>query len=396
VNIPLRSKPILLDKLFASVAWGHFTVDVLNGTRAILLTFLSVPLGLSNAALGLASTVYIIAGALTQPVFGYLADRAGPRWVAAGGVFWMGAFFTLSLMMPGMPALFLLMLASLGSAAFHPAGTMQATLQGRTFASGRETTTAAYFFFFGQAGAFFGPLLGGPVLERYGTIGLIGLTLFTLPVGINLENQLRFAVLQPPRNPNIVSGGKFHVGSPANAALLGVFFLVAFFQAWAQQNMVTFIPKYLSDLGQSPSHYGLAAAFFMGGTAIGNAVGGNLADRYGKSRILFLALALAAIPLLLISMLGWSPWLFVLFPLAGALTGAPHSIIVVIAQRWIRVGMALASGVILGFMFSSGAIGTLISGYMADALGFPVVFRLTALLVLTAAFLTLLLRKFTE
>ncbi|MBP1701199.1 MAG: major facilitator transporter [Chloroflexi bacterium] len=386
----------LLDKLFSSVAWGHFMVDILNGQRAVLLTFLSVPLGLTNAALGAVSTFYVIAGALTQPIFGFLADRFGPRWVAAGGVLWMGLFFSLGLITPGLAALFFLMIASIGSAAFHPAGTMQATLRGRTFFSGRETTTAAYFFFFGQAGAFFGPMLGGPVLDRYGTVGLIGLTMFSLPVSVNLEHQLRYAVKQPPIIRSAESGGKFHLGSPANTVLLGVFFLVAFFQAWAQQNMVTFIPKYLSDLGMSPSTYGIAAAFFMGGTAIGNAIGGNLADKFGKRRIMFLSLFLAAIPLLVVSAIGWSPWLFVLLPLAGALTGAPHSIIVVVAQRWIRIGMALASGVILGFLFTSGAIGTLISGYLADILGFPMVFRLTALLALLAAFLTLLLNKFTE
>jgi predicted MFS family arabinose efflux permease len=109
----------------------------------------------------------------------------------------------------------------------------------------------------------------------------------------------------------------------------------------------------------------------MGGSALGNVLGGNLADRYGKRRVAGVMLALAGIPLFFISLVGWSPWLFLLVPLSGMLTGSVHSIIVVIAQSVIRGGMALASGLTLGIMFTAGAFGTLLSGPLADAWGFP-------------------------
>jgi FSR family fosmidomycin resistance protein-like MFS transporter len=170
---------------------------------------------------------------------------------------------------------------------------------------------------------------------------------------------------------------------------------IAVLQAWAQQNMVTFIPKYLKDLGQTPAIYGLIAGLFMGGSALGNVLGGHLADRFGKQRVAGTMLALAGIPLFLLSLVGWSPWLFLLVPLSGMLTGSVHSIIVVIAQGVIRGGMALASGLTLGIMFTAGAFGTLLSGPLADAWGFPLVFQLTAGLVLAAALATLQLKEIT-
>ncbi len=171
------------------------------------------------------------------------------------------------------------------------------------------------------------------------------------------------------------------------------FALVAAFQAWSQQNIVTFIPKYLSDLGQSASVYGLIAATFMGGSALGNILGGNLADRFGKRKVAAMALFLATVPLYLIPNVGWSPWLFLLIPTAGALTGATHSILVVLAQRFIPGGMALASGLILGFMFTSGALGTLLTGYLADVWGFSAMFHLNAGIALSAAVMALTLQR---
>jgi hypothetical protein len=104
-------------------------------------------------------------------------------------------------------------------------------------------------------------------------------------------------------------------------------------------------------------------------------------------------LALASIPLFLIAQVGWSPWLYLLVPLSGMLTGSVHSIVVVTAQGVIKGGMALATGLILGTMFSAGAFGTLLSGPLADCWGFPPVFQMTAGLVLTASLVTMRLKE---
>jgi FSR family fosmidomycin resistance protein-like MFS transporter len=170
------------------------------------------------------------------------------------------------------------------------------------------------------------------------------------------------------------------------------FGLMTAFQSWAQQNMITFVPKYLSDLGQPPGVYGLVSALFMAGVAFGNLGGGNLADRFGKRRVAIVTLLAASIPLLLIPSVSNLAWLYVLIPLSGILTGATHSIIVVLAQRRLPSGIALASGLVLGFMFTSGALGTLLSGYLADLLGLPVVFTLSGVLVLLAAGLAITIK----
>jgi FSR family fosmidomycin resistance protein-like MFS transporter len=380
--------PLLLDSLFSSIAFGHFMVDLLNGSRSVLLAYLSEPLGLSNTNIALISTLYIWMASMTQPIFGWLTDRFGPRWFAAGGLAWMMSFFMLAMFLPGKESLFFLVVASLGSAALHPAGAMQATVRGRTHYAGRETTAASFFFMFGQMGYFFGPITAGPLLGKFGLVGLLIPAGLCLPIALNAGWQLR-------NTRPVKSTGKQGSTIQINRSLWFIVTLatVAILQAWAQQNMMTFVPKYLKDLGQTPSIYGLITGLFMGGSALGNVFGGQLADRFGKQRVAGIMLALASIPLFLISQVGWSPWLYLLIPLSGMLTGSVHSIVVVIAQNTIKGGMALATGLILGTMFSAGAFGTLLSGPLADSWGFPVVFEMTAGLVLTASLVSTRLRE---
>lgn len=382
---------LLLDALFNSVAYGHFIVDALNGQRSVLLTYWSQQTGMTNTTLALVTTIYVWVASLSQPIFGWISDRFGKsRLLAAGGILWLTAFFSLALSLPVEWAIPCLILASLGSAAFHPVGTMQATLRGKTLLAGRETTSTSWFFLFGQFGYFMGPIVGGPLLQEFGPAGLLLLAAPALVIGLNASWRLRSPLTAPRQvDEGTVRGSGREVGRWFIIALV----VVAALQSWTQQNMNTFLPKYLSDLGQAPAVYGLMTGLFMGGSAIGNVLGGNLADRFGRQRVAFIALALAGFPLFLISLVGWSPWLYLLVPLSGALTGAVHSIIVVLAQRVVRGGMALASGLTLGFMFSAGALGTLLSGPLADRWGFSPVFQMTAGLALIASLAALVLRE---
>lgn len=376
--------PLLLDSLFSSVALSHLIVDVLNSSRPVLLTYL----GLTETEIALVSTIYIWASALTQPLFGWLSDRVGPRWLAAGGVLWMTGFFSGAVLIPGAGGLLCLILAALGSSAFHPVGTVQATLQGRNHLAGRETTAASLFFTAGQLGHFIGPIITGLILARLGLPALVILPIVSIPIGLTLAYQLR--ANHPHPKP---AQGDGKVRLQASIGFIALLAIVATLQSWSQSNMINFIPKYIKDLGLGAATYGNMAGLFMGGSALGNVIGGHFGDVYTKRKVAAIAFLLAAFPIYAMSQIGWSQWLYVLIPLAGACTGAVHSIMVVLAQRIISGGMALASGLILGFIFSAGAFGMLITGPLAENYGFPTVLVMTTGLVLLAAPLAWMLRE---
>jgi FSR family fosmidomycin resistance protein-like MFS transporter len=265
---------------------------------------------------------------------------------------------------------------------------MEATLRGRYHLSGRETTASSIFFFFGAVGYSFGPVIGGPILDHWGPPGLILLLLFVVPVGLNVS--LRFAAKEK------TAKSRFDDPISTKAPSLGQvipFILLTAFRAWTQAALVSFIPKYYNDLGYRPSVYGVIMAMFTAGVAIGGVAGGWLADRYGKRVVALWTLFLAVIPLTLFPFFSDTDWVYVILPIAGTLTGASHSILVVLAQRMMPGKMGTASGLVLGFTFTSGALGTLVSGFQADLTGFTPMFMTLAGFTLIAAFLAFRLPK---
>jgi MFS transporter, FSR family, fosmidomycin resistance protein len=63
---------------------------------------------------------------------------------------------------------------------------------------------------------------------------------------------------------------------------------------------------------------------------------------------------------------------------AGALTGGSHSVIVAMTQRLMPARKGLAGGVTLGFIFGTGALGTLVIGGLSDSVGLLTAFQIVA------------------
>jgi len=383
---PVPSKPLRLlrQPLFLAVSLSHFAVDVLNGHTSIVLAVLSTPLGLSNAIIGLIAMIYSVAGSVSQPVFGWLSDRYSARWAAAGGVVWMAACFALAAVTPGYWPIVCLILGSLGSGAFHPPGTMKAAQVGKQHMAGQMATAASIFFLFGQGGLSLGPAIGGVIMDTLGLRGLLVPAGLTIPIGLFTAWAMR------PSAPVLAASGgeKSAAAPPPDLSLFWVVMLLAALRVWAQSVTTTFAPKHFHDLGLAPTIYGAIVALFMGGSAIGGVIGALFSERWGQRRTIVLAQALSALPFFFFPAAN-GIWIYLLAVLAGFLNGAPHSILVTAAQRSLPSRAALASGIVLGFMFTAGTIGTYVSGIVADRIGLGYVLQANALVVLLAALISL-------
>ncbi len=178
--------------VFAAIIVGHFIIDVFNSSGPVLVTYLSIPMALTAAQIGLAIGAYQLFSSLTQPFFGWLADKIGSRWLGSGSVAWTIGFLCLSLVVAQQTSNFYLFLipfviAGLGSSAFHPLGTKHAADE----AAMRAATGTAIFFLFGQTGLASGPVLSGLILGRVGIEGIYILALTTIPVIIFMVFALR-------------------------------------------------------------------------------------------------------------------------------------------------------------------------------------------------------------
>ena len=168
-----------------AVAANHLAVDVLNTQMSLLVVFLAPSLKLSNADIGLVVLVYMGFGSLTQPVFGWLADRYKIRWISGSSLLWQAGWLSAAVLLPDRWVIPAIAIAALGTAGFHATGYERATARGDHLMIGRAASSASVFIFFGMIGHAVGPVMGGNLLESMGRRGILLITAVTIPVALN-------------------------------------------------------------------------------------------------------------------------------------------------------------------------------------------------------------------
>lgn len=376
-------------KRLSAISIGHFAIDVLNSSIAIILVSVSQQFNLSNSQIGFGAMIYTFAASLTQPFFGLLADRWRGRWLNWLGLLWVMVFFALASFAPDYPTLItVLTIGALGSGAFHPVGIINAGDAGGR----RPTTATSVFFLLGQTGLSLGPVVSGIVLQRMGLAGLPYMALAMLPAVMLMAIWLKEPMPEPSPIAVAPSTGKQSRVSKTAVGAVVIFFTVVVLRSTTLQSFMTLLPKYLADMGLTSAEYGLMVGVFVFSGALGTFAGGFLGDRYSRRFVIAVSM-LAGVPFTLL-LLTYQNWVYFVAAMgAGALLSIPHSILLVIGQDLLPRRKGMMGGIVLGLMFASGAATTWIAGWFADRVGLGAVLYVLAFFPIAAATTALLLPK---
>lgn len=366
----LRNRPLM------TLMLGHATVDMYVGLLPVLYPLLTDRFDLDLATVGLVSLAYTGVASLSQPFFGWVADGYGTRFTGLALV-WTALTFATIGFAPSFEILVVLAaLAGLGSGAFHPLGAVNASA---VIPEGQRNTAMSVYVTGGTLGVSVGPLVGAVLFSVFGVRGTALMVLPGLSIALWLLVEMRtIALRRPDRSARAARGA---TGAPLPWGVLTVIVGVMMLRMWTIFGIQAFIPTWYKELGYSASFYGPLATTILLASAVGAIGSGTLADRLGRRTVILVSLVLS-VPVILLFSTFTGPIAFVTGALIGLLAASTGPLLLVMAQQLMHGRAGMASGVILGLGFVTGAVGVPVIGALADAIGIAAAMRAQVLVVL--------------
>jgi MFS transporter, FSR family, fosmidomycin resistance protein len=360
---------------------GHFTVDSYVGLLPVLYPLLIHRFRLDLATVGLVTFAYSGMASVSQPLFGILADRYGTRFTGIA-LAWTAVTFASVGFMPTFPALVAAAaLAGLGSGAFHPFGAL--TVRGLLPNRGANTAMSIYVTG-GTVGVAAGPLIGVVLFSVFGTRG----TLLTLLPGTAIGAYLLLAmrrrgVRRPTAAARVVHGRVPLVPIAATVGMMASRNCTVF-------TLQGFTPTWYHQMGYQPWFYGPLVTTLVLSSALGTVGCGALADRFGRKTVILFSVVMS-IPAVALYVLVPGPLGFLWAVLVGFLAASTAPLTLMMAQELMAGRAGLASGLIMGLAFVTGAIGVPLTGAVADRFGLQFALGLQVAVVVASIGIALLL-----
>ena len=339
---------------------GHLAVDSYVGVIPVLYPLLIGRFRLSLATVGLVSLAYSGMAAISQPLFGVIADRYGTRLTGVA-LAWTAITFALIGFVQSFPLLLVIACASgLGSGAFHPLAALDVRA---LLPAWRRSFGMSVYVTAGTVGVAIGPLIG---IALFGALGIHGTGVLVIPgvvAGAYLLWRMRSAAPQVAKSS---AAGRAGQAIPVFALAMVIGVMMS--RSWTVSVFQSFTPTWYSQMGYGPSFYGPLVTTLVLASAVGTVGCGSLADRFGRRTVILGTLVLSA-PAVLLYTLFPGPWAFLTAILIGFLAASTAPLMLLMAQQLMAARAGLASGLVMGLGFVTGAIGVPVNGAIADHIG---------------------------
>ena len=377
--------------LFAAA--GHLGIELVSNFLPIVYPVLVAEAGFSFAQVGTVTLVATLGMTLPQPLLGLVVKRFDAGRLVLLAVAWCGLFYGAVGLVPRFwPLLVVVALGGLGSALFHPAGSVVASVAH----SRRRGASMSIFSVGGNAGAALSPLLMAAVIGWQGLRGtLVAVPLAvvtaallwlipghgTIPASAGRTRQrgTEQRPLAEARTPAAESNATNAPGELAPAAgtraagaTLALIVLFAMARAWYQVSLTTYLPLWIDSYDDART--GLAQVLFVlvGSLPAGSLLGGTLSDRVGRWQVVLAAAALLVFAngaLLAVGPGGPPAAVLLLTAAIGCLIGMTYPVAIIMAQEaWPR-NLGLAGGLVMGLGWLPGGVGASALGLLADSAG---------------------------
>ena len=365
---------------------GHLINDAYTGFLAPLLPLLMVKMNLSLALAGTLASVLSVSTSLLQPIYGYLSDKIARRYFIYLGPLITAAFTAAIGLAPTYGCLILILLMSgVGTAAFHPQGTVMASM----VSGSRKGLGMSIFVTGGNLGHSLGPIIILPIVTVAGLQG----TVLTVAPGLVISILL---MKYAPALASLYTGNpKPEMQRPPPRTSLWPLTLlscVVSTRSFIITGFSTFIPILMQGRGYALFTAGAAITVFQLSGSMGALLGGLASDRLGgKGMMLFSFLASAPLFWLFLNSSGTIS--FVSLGLAGVILYSSIPVNIVMAQEISPGRAGMASAFMVGFGWVVGGLLVAPLGVLSDKSGVTAALHFLALVSVVGIISILLLPR---
>ena len=370
-------------KEIKTLSLGHFIIDAYSGFLNPIMPFIAAKIGITMAVATVLISISNLTSSLSQPFFGYIADKWQRRFFIFWGMLMASLFLSFLGIAHNIWTLALcIILGHMGVAFFHPQASSIVYSYSKTAECSKDISV---FIAMGTFGFALGPAISSGITQHFGLEKLpfacfIGIIMaFVLLKNIPKLSEIQ---IEKPK-VSVIGALKAILKNKPVSILVGASIVKSF----VVSSFPIILPFYWKSIGYSVANIGVILLVFMLAGALGVMTSPLLEKKVGIKNVFYISLMSVA-PLGFVFYLSKGDGILALvsFILIGYVSLLASPVNMALAQKLMPEFKSMISGFIGGF--SWGVIGILLPviSLLAEKTGFMNILFLMTLIPLMFAY----------